>query len=96
MTEQQLREYAQEKSKSIVIRSYDRGNSKDTRRPSTKPEAQIIENILFGAFLAINQKADKQSVKDTAEYTGNLFIPEMNGYDTIYNVIGDFIKECVQ
>lgn len=90
MTEQQLREYAQENSKSIVIRTYHNGNSSDDRRPSTKPEAKIIENIIFGALLALNRGGDKQSIKDTAEYTAKLFIPEMNGYDTIYKVIGDF------
>jgi hypothetical protein len=97
MTEQQLKEYAQEKSKSIVIRSYHEGNSKDERRPTTKSEAQIIENIIFGALLAIrsgrNTFAEVQAAKDTAEYTGNLFIPGMNGYDSIYNPIGDFCRE---
>jgi hypothetical protein len=90
-TEQELRAYAEMKASSIVIRSYDKnGNSKDERRETTEREKKIITAIIFGGLLAIRDGADKQSVKDACEYIGKLQIPEMNGYDTIYNVIGDF------
>jgi hypothetical protein len=90
-TEQELRAYAELKASSIVIRSYDKnGNSKDERRETTEPERKIITAIILGGLLAIRDGADKQSVKDACEYIGKLQIPEMNGYDTIYNVIGDY------
>lgn len=90
-TEQELRAYAEMKASSIVIRSYDKnGNSKDERRETTEPERKIITAIIFGGLLAIRNGADKQSVKDACEYIGKLQIPEMNGYDTIYNMIGDY------
>lgn len=90
-TEQELRAYAELKASSIVIRSYDKnGNSKDERRETTEPERKIITVIILGGLLAIRDGADKQSVKDACEYIGKLQIPEMNGYDTIYNVIGDY------
>lgn len=89
-TEQELKEYATQAAETIVIRTYNNGNSEDTKRNTTKLEKRIIFAIIYGALLAINNGADKQSAKDTAEYIGDLQIPEMNGYDTIYNKIGDF------
>ena len=90
-TEKELRAYAEMKASSIVIRSYDKnGNSKDERRETTDPERKIITAIILGGLLAIRDGADKQSVKDACEYIGKLQIPEMNGYDSIYNVIGDY------
>lgn len=90
-TEQELRAYAEMKASSIVIRSYDKnGKSKEERRETTEQEKKIISTIIFGGLLAIRNGADKQSVKDACEYIGKLQIPEMNGYDTIYNVIGDY------
>jgi hypothetical protein len=90
-SEQELKAYAETKASSIVIRSYDKnGNSKDERRETTEPEKKIISTIIFGGLLAIRNGADKQSVKDACEYIGKLQIPEMNGYDTIYNAIGDY------
>ena len=86
-TEQELKEYAQEQSKTIVIRTYENGNSKDEKRKATKSESKIIKSIIFGGLLAINSGANVQSVADTGEYIGNLQIPEMNSYDTIYNPI---------
>ncbi len=74
-----------------MIRSYDeKGNSSDDRRETTESEKKIISTIIFGGLLAIRDGADRQSVKDACEYIGKLQIPEMNGYDTIYNPIGDY------
>lgn len=89
-TEKELQIYADDKAKTIVIRSYENGNSKDERRSTTEPERKIISDIIFGGLLAIKSGADIQSVKDACEYIGKLQIPEMNGYDTIYIPIGDF------
>ena len=92
-TEQELREYANRKAESIVIRSYDEHGSKDERRKTTKPEKRIIAAVILGGLLAIRDGADKQSVQDACEYVGKLLIPEMNGYDSIYNPIGDYFKQ---
>ena len=93
VSEQELREYANKKAESIVIRTYKNGNSSDDRRKTTEPEKRIISAIIFGGLLAIRDGADRQSVQDACEYIGKLQIPEMNGYDTIYNPIGDYFKQ---
>ena len=90
VSEQQLKEYANKKAESIVIRSYDEHGSKDERRKTTKTEKRIIASIIFGGLLAIRDGADRQSVQDACEYIGNLQIPEMNGYLTIYNPIREY------
>ena len=94
VSEQELKAYAEKKAESIVIRSYDEnGNSSDDRRKTTKQEKEIISTIIFGGLLAIRGGADRQSVQDACEYIGKLQIPAMNGYDTIYNPIGDFFRK---
>ena len=81
---------ARQISKNITIRSYENGNSKDETRPTTEIEADIIYKICLGAMATFGYRmnSDTQSVLnallDTAEFTLNRFIPEANGYDTIY------------
>lgn len=84
VTEQELKQFAEQQAETIVIRSYNDGNSKDERRNTTKPEKEIIKTIIYGGLLAIRQERESQSVIDTCEYIGILQIPQMNGYDTIY------------
>ena len=92
VTEKELKAFAEEKAKTIVVRTYDEnGNSNDERRATTEPERKIIYTIIYGALLAIrNNNSSEQTAKDTAEFIGNLQIPEMNGYDTIYIPISKF------
>lgn len=83
--EVQLKEIARDIAGSIVIRDYVNGNSRDTRRETTKEEKTIIKNIAFGAMLAYGWVGkDIQSILDTAEFTLMQFLPKANGYDTIY------------
>ena len=89
-SEQELREAARIKSSVIVVRTYIGGNSEDTPRNTTKPEAEIIRNIFYGGFLAIRDGADVQSVADACEYILKQFIPEANGYDTIYRPLKEY------
>lgn len=92
-TESEIREYVKQNSKTIVIRSYsESGCSIDTVKKSTKKESAIIEAVLFGALVAINNGSDIQSCKDTAEYTGDVLLPNVNGYDTFYRRIEAFLK----
>ena len=97
ITEQELREYAEQQAETIVIRTYDeRGNSSDDRRTSTEAEKQIISSIIYGGLLAIRSGADEKSVADACEYIGNIqmrnvvTVGEMNGYDSVYRPIRDF------
>ena len=92
-TEQELREYANKKAESIVIRSYDEHGSRDDRRKTTKTEKRIISAVILGGLLAIRDGADRQSVQDACEYIGKLLIPQMNGYDSVYNPIRDYFKQ---
>ena len=85
--EKQLKEIARDIAGSIVIRDYVNGNSRDTRRETTLPEKEIIQNIAYGAMLAYayrNNGGSIDSILDTAEFTLHQFIPNANGYDTIY------------
>ncbi len=89
-SEKELKEYAQQVGKEIVIRKYINGNSEDTRRQTNKEESKLIASVVYGSLLAINQKADLQSVADAAEYIIRQLLPEVNGYDTIYLPIKEY------
>lgn len=96
-TEQVAREYAESVSNTITIRTYNNGSSDDTTRKSTKKEKGILTNIIFGALLSIRwHKLDKNAVKtasDTAEFTVNLMMPNINGYDSVYRKIVNFVAQ---
>lgn len=85
--ENNLKEIARDIAGSIVIRDYINGNSRDTRRETTPSEKEIIRNIAYGAMLAYGFRSNGgsiDSILDTAEFTLRQFIPNANGYDTIY------------
>lgn len=96
-TELTAKEYAQEQSGTIVIRTYENGCSNDERRKTTKPERKIIESIIFGGLLAIREgeKTEKeiQAIINSCEFIAKIQLPEMNGYDSIYNPMKDFVKD---
>lgn len=97
-----LREIAKKVSEEIVIRTYDERGSHDTRRPSTKPEREIIYGVIVGALYNLNfnryaisgdSTAQEQVVCDTAEFIAGRFLPEANCYDTIYLPLKKIIKD---
>ena len=88
--EQELKEYAVEQSRTIVIRTYNGGNSSDVKRVTTEKERDIILSVIFGALLAIRNNCEEQCAADTAEFIGKLLLPGMNGYDTVYCRIKEF------
>lgn len=99
-TEAELREMAEAISEEIVIRTIENGNSRDTRRKASKPEKAIIYKIAYGALLALNHGEEarssrlaEQSIVDGAEFTIDLFIPDCNGYDTMYRPLKKAITE---
>lgn len=96
-TEQEAKEYAESVSNTITIRTYDNGSSDDTTRKSTKKEKEILTNIICGALFTIRvhnlNSIAVQAAKDTAEFTADLMLPYINGYDSVYNKIGDFVEQ---
>lgn len=97
--ESELKEIAQNIASTIMIRTYENGNSKDTRRKPTKAESDKIYKVAFGALLGLNwgenvrsSKLAAQSIIDTAEFMIGQFLPNCNGYDTIYIPLQNVIK----
>ena len=93
-TEAELRAYASEQSKTIIIRTYTDGSSSDDARESTEQEQAIIYSVIYGALLSVNSGRELQTAKDTAEYIALIQFQQINVtancYDTIYNRIGDY------
>ena len=92
--ESELREVAQELSQEIVIRD----ESGDTRRRSTTPEREILYRIINSALLTLNygehrKTGSEQAILDQAEFACIAFLPECNGYLTIYRPIQRYIEE---
>lgn len=94
-SDKELREMANNLASEIVIRSYTDGSSRDERRASTKPEREIISNILVAAFIAyrFRDTASIESICDMAEFLMHQFLPEANAYDTVYWPIKNTIEE---
>lgn len=90
----ELAKMAGESARSIVYRFYDDGNSRDERRDSTSEEWETLQRVIYGALLAIRWRDDAaQTALDTAEYIGDLLLPGINGYDSIYLPIKKILRE---
>lgn len=99
-TETRLRELANTIADTMVERTYDNGNSCDTRRKTNGEERIVLYNVAFGALLALNwgeshrgTRGEEQAIIDAAEFTIDLFLPHCNGYDTIYNPLKRVLKD---
>jgi hypothetical protein len=92
ITEQELKEYAGAQAATIVIRTYENGNSTDTRRKATRRERAAIKGILFGGLLSIRFGCKLDGVTNTCEFIGNVQLPGMNGYDTIYRPLVEWYE----
>ena len=93
---QQLKELAMKIYERITIRTYVHGNSNDEERKSRAQEKRIIFNIAYGALLTLNTTDDnhaEQKIIDCAEYTVNQFLPDCNGYNTIYCPLKKALRE---
>lgn len=95
-----LKFMAKHMAKNITIRTYENGNSKDEKRPATKEEQKIIYNVAYGALHTLNygeqmrsSKEMTQAVIDNAEITLDLFIPNCNGYDTMYCPLQKIVRD---
>lgn len=99
-TEEQLKKQAAAISETITIRTCKNGNSEDTKRITTAEEKKIIFEIAYGALLGFNcndknRNSDDiaQAIIDTAEYMVDIFLPDCNGYDTIYCPLKKVVRE---
>ena len=86
MTVEERRNIANEISKTIVIRDYVRGNSRDTRRETTESEKNILYNVALAAlnslnFLASDEKdvysTKTHAILNTAEFMFMEFIADI-------------------
>ncbi len=94
LSESELQHFAQKIAEHITIRTYERGNSSDVTRITTKTEFEIIYNVAYGALLAFRWRVNSynraeieyhlQSVLDTSEFILNNFIKDCNFYNTLY------------
>ena len=90
----ELKAYAEIVSNTICIRSYENGCSEDIKKKATKKQKETIYNIVYGALCALNfdRSAKHDSILNTAEFTVNQFLPDCNGYITVYNPLFRFIE----
>ena len=89
-TDKDLHDAAEFYCDTIVIRSYENGNSKDTRRKATKKEHDLLHKIIYSALSAYRFKgSDIDGILNMAEFIGmQLFQNKgdagINTYDSIY------------
>jgi len=91
LCEDDLKKMAARIAENITIRTYHDGSSEDQTRPSAPDERDVIYKVAYGALLSLGWGEEcrgshsmTQAIIDTAEFTINLFLPECNGYDTMY------------
>ena len=101
--ETELREIAETISDFITIRSRDNGCSVDTTRWAKKQEKDIIFKIAYGSLLALNwgekcrdSKDMAEAIVNNAEFTINNFLPECNGYMTMYIPLNKILQKWEQ
>lgn len=94
--ESELKALAEERSKIIVIRTYDeRGNSSDVSRPTTAKERKILTSVIYGALLAANyyrEATNECAILTTAEFTAQQLIKDINTYDSIYTPLKNVFR----
>lgn len=82
-TAEQLRSMATELASTITTRE----DNIDYKRATWLREKEILYKIFYGALLELNRNGGSQfdyGVLNCAEMTADLFIPYMNGYDTVF------------
>lgn len=100
-SEAEMREQADALAQTMVVREYDDGSSKDTRRETTQEEQAALSDIFYSAMMTLDWHAKDltresiQAIKDMAEFNCHLAIPYANGYDTVYNPLGKYIESSI-
>lgn len=97
-SKQELEQLADKYSENIVLLNKNTLYSNAVVRPATKPEKNIIKNILLGVLNVINDNHHCNEMIDYAarECAENIlaqFIPECDTYNTICDSILVILKE---
>ena len=86
-----LRCMAAEIAESIVVRTYENGNSHDTRRQTTEKERDILYGLAYSALLGLNHSEESRQSKtaedaiiNSFEYACIVMLPDANCYDSMY------------
>lgn len=89
-TEGEMKTYAKQCSERITMRKKTMYGVCDVECVTSEKESEILYSCIYGALLAIYNGAPVQAAADTAEFIGDVMIPEMNGFDSIYLKIKNF------
>lgn len=92
-SEMELKAIAELISKVVVIRTYENGNSKDTKRAASEVERDLIFKVVYAALLSLPTSVTgsgayfrgcDNGALSTAEFMLQLLMKDVNAYDTVY------------
>lgn len=94
--ERELKEIAEQLSQTIRIRTKERN---DIRRDATDEERKALYNVFFSALFTANEFREnfndtiKSVIKHNGETTIDSFLPDCNGYLSVYNPLDSVLTE---
>lgn len=97
--EKELKEIAEQLSQTIRIRTKERN---DIRRDATDEERKALYNVIFSALFTANEFREnfndtiKSVIKHNAETTIDSFLPDCNGYLSVYNPLDNALTEWAE
>lgn len=97
--EKELKEIAEQLSQTIRIRTKERN---DIRRDATDEERKALYNVFFSALFTANEFREnfndtiKSVIKHNAETTIDSFLPDCNGYLSVYNPLDNALTEWAE
>ena len=97
--EKELKEIAEQLSQNIRIRTKERN---DIRRDATDEERKALYNVIFSALFTANEFREnfndtiKSVIKHNAETTIDSFLPDCNGYLSVYNPLDNALTEWAE
>jgi len=86
-SEQELRELARElATKNVVYEMCEDNRQVWGTRDATKEESETLFNLFYGTFLAMRfmNNDGATGAIDAVEYIANMFLPQLNNYNTVY------------
>ena len=89
-----VEEMVNESAQKITYRFYNEGNSSDVCRKAIPYERQLLAGVMLGALHEIRWRDNAAQVAiDTAEFTIDCLLPDVNGYDSVYLPILHILEE---